>query len=147
MKKQYYSYTQFLEDSKILATKSKDFNADAILAIARGGMTLGHFMASILNNRNIFTINSISYNNENQLSNIEVFNIPDLQKYKTVLIVDDIVDTGKTVKEILEILQKKYPNIEFKIASIFYKTTACIRPDFFVNEASMWIDFFWEADI
>lgn len=147
MKKQYYSYTQFLEDSKILATKSKDFNADAILAIARGGMTLGHFMASILNNRNIFTINSISYNNENQLSNIEVFNIPDLQKYKTVLIVDDIVDTGKTVKEILEILQKKYPNIEFKIASIFYKTTACIRPDFFVNEANMWIDFFWEADI
>ena len=147
MKKQYYSYTQFLEDSKILATKSKDFNADAILAIARGGMTLGHFMASILNNRNIFTINSISYNNENQLSNIEVFNIPDLQKYKTVLIVHDIVDTGKTVKEILEILQKKYPNIEFKIASIFYKATACIRPDFFVNEASMWIDFFWEADI
>lgn len=147
MEKQYYSYSEFLEDSKSLSLQSKDFNADVILAVARGGMTLGHFMASFLDNRNLFSINSISYDHEKQLSTIEIFNIPNLEKYKKVLIVDDIVDSGKTLKEIIDLLQNKYPNTEFKIASIFYKHTACIKPDYYVKEANKWIDFFWEADL
>lgn len=147
MEKQYYSYNEFLVDAKKIASMSNNFDADAILAVARGGVTLGHFLASIQNNRNLFTINSISYDNEQQLSSIEIFNIPDLARYKKVLIVDDIVDSGNTLKVILDLLEKKFPNIEFKIASLFYKKTACIKADFSVHEATKWIDFFWEADV
>lgn len=39
----FYSYEEFKEDVKILAKEIKeDFNPDALLAIARGGMSLGH---------------------------------------------------------------------------------------------------------
>ena len=62
-------------------------------------------------------------------------------------IIDDIVDSGETMKEILFILKEKFPNIEFKIATLFYKNTALIKPDFSVREANEWIDFFWEVDV
>jgi xanthine phosphoribosyltransferase len=147
LKKEKYTYEMFTEDSKYLANEVKEFNPEVILAIARGGVTLGHFLASILDNRNLFTINSISYEKDKQLSTIDIFNVPDLSKYNKVLIVDDIVDSGKTLKEILLLLNSKYPNTKFEIASIYYKTRAVLKPNYYVREATTWIDFFWETDI
>ena len=58
-----------------------------------------------------------------------------------MLIADDIIDSGETMKNILDILKDKFPNIEFKVASLFYKKTAIIQPDFIEKEATQWIDF------
>jgi xanthine phosphoribosyltransferase len=63
-----------------------------------------------------------------------------------VLLLDDIVDSGQTIKEVLDHLQQCFPNVEFKIASIYYKKTAVIQPDFAIHEANDWIEFFWEKD-
>ncbi|MGJ0342827.1 phosphoribosyltransferase family protein [Arcobacter cryaerophilus gv. pseudocryaerophilus] len=125
----------------------KDFKADAFLSIARGGLTLSHLMSQALNQRNVFTINSISYDRKNQKESIEIFNIPDLKSYKKVLIIDDIVDSGKTMIEVFKILKEKFPNTEFKLATLFYKKTALIKPDFYIKQTDMWIEFFWEVDI
>lgn len=147
MKKLYYSYDMFKEDTKKLISICEDFEADAILAVARGGLTLSHLMAQALNKRELFTINSISYDKKEQKDSVEIFNIPKLDGYKKVLIVDDIVDSGKTMVCILELLKKEYPNVEFKIATLFYKSTALIKPDFFVKQTDIWIEFFWEVDL
>lgn len=29
----------------------------------------------------------------------------------------------------------------------FYKKTALIKPDFYIKQTDMWIEFFWEVDI
>ena len=147
MEKLHYTYDLFVLDTKILIEKSKSFQPDVILAVARGGLTLSHFMAQAMNIRNLFSLNSIHYNDETKLDTFEIFNIPDLSNTKRVLIVDDIVDSGETMVEILKILNKKFPNTKFKIATLFYKKSALIQPDFSVKEANCWIDFFWEADI
>ena len=147
MRKLHYTYDLFITDTKLLVEKSKDFNPEIILAVARGGLTLSHFMAQAMNIRNLFSLNSIHYNDETKLDTFDISNIPDLFKAKKVLIVDDIVDSGETMVEILKILNNKFPNIEFKIATLFYKKSALIQPDFTVNEADCWIDFFWEVDI
>jgi len=47
----------------------------------------------------------------------------------------------------LKILEEKYSHCEFKIATIYYKKTALIQPDFTVREAKKWIEFFWEIDL
>ena len=104
-------------------------------------------MSQALNQRNVFTINSISYDRKNQKDSIEIFNIPDLSSYKRVLIIDDIVDSGKTMVEIFRVLNEKYPNIEFKLATLFYKPTALLKPDFYINKTDIWIEFFWEVDV
>ena len=147
MKKLYYSYDLFIKDSQILVNLCRAFDADILLAVARGGLTLSHLMAQALDIRNLFTLNSIHYEGEQKLDTFNIFNIPDLSFAKKILIIDDIIDSGETMQEILIILNNKYPNIEFKIATLFYKSTALIKPDFSVREANEWIDFFWEVDI
>lgn len=147
MEKYYYSYEEFIKDTKELIASSRDFNADVLLGIARGGLTLGHFMGEALNTRNVYTLNSIHYEGTQKLDTFEIFNIPDLSKASKVLILDDIVDSGETMVEILKILKKKFPHVEFKLATIFYKKTALLQPDFSVKEATQWIEFFWEKDI
>lgn len=49
--------------------------------------------------------------------------------------------------EVFKILIEKFPNTEFKLATLFYKKTALIKPDFYIKETDMWIEFFWEVDI
>lgn len=142
----YYPYEKFVTDVKKLAQMTKEYNPDTIIAIARGGVTLGHAYASATDNRQLMTINSILYEEDKRGSKCEIFNIPNLSSAKRVLLVDDIIDSGQTVKEVMEQLKISYPDVEIKIASIYYKTTAVIQADFSLHEATDWINFFWEVD-
>lgn len=147
MEKYYYAYSEFLEDTKNLIQQCKSYDCDVILGISRGGLTLSHFMGEALNIRKVYALNSIHYEGTKKLDTFNIFNIPDLSEASKVLILDDIVDSGETMQEIFRILNEKFPKVEFKLATLFYKTTAVLQPDFSVKEAPSWIDFFWEADI
>lgn len=143
----FYTYEEFRVDVKILAKDIKEnFNPEVLLAVARGGMSLGHSLAVVLNTRNLFSLNSIHYEGTKKLDTIEIFNIPDISKYKKVLLVDDIVDSGESLLEIKRVLQEKFPHTEFKIATIFYKKSALLIPDFKVKEAKEWVNFFWDIE-
>ena len=143
----YYGYEDFNKDSKILLEKVKPYNPDTLLIIARGGLTLGHVLSLGLNLRQVYTINSVYYEKDKALDKSKVFNIPNLSKSKKVLIVDDIIDSGETIENVHQTIQSMYKECDFKIATLFYKTTATMAPDFFIREANEWIDFFWEVDI
>ena len=142
----YYAYDEFVKDTKELVRLCRDYQPDTLLAIARGGLTLGHAFAHATHNRRLFTINSILYEGDKKGSSCEIFNIPELKGAKKVLILDDIIDSGQTVKEVLELLKSSFPELEFKTASLFYKSSAVIQPDFSIHEAKEWIGFFWEKD-
>lgn len=144
----YYSFNQFSEDIKRFSIQIRDeFNPDAIVAIARGGVTLSHFLAVALENRNLFALNSIHYDGKKKLDDVKLLNIPDLCGYKRVLVVDDIVDSGESLSKIKEVLQKSYPECEIRIATIFYKKKAIIKPDFWLHLSDDWVHFFWDISI
>ena len=143
----FYSYDEFKVDVNMLAKEIKPYKPDVILAIARGGMTLGHFLAEALEMRDLYAINSIHYEETRKLDTIDIFNVPDLSKAKKVVIVDDIIDSGETMIEIKKVLNKHYPDLELKVASIYYKEKALLRPDFAAREATEWIEFFWDFRI
>lgn len=144
----YYTYDEFARDVRVMARQIRDeFAPDAILAVARGGMTLGHSLAVALNNRNLFSLNSIHYENTNKLDTIDIFNIPDLSGVSKVLLVDDIVDSGESMVAIKAELLRLYPELEIKIATVFYKNTALLLPEFRVKEATEWVEFFWDLNI
>ena len=144
----FYSYDEFAVDAKRMAKQIKDeFDPEVILAVARGGLTLGHSLAVALNNRNLFTLNSIHYEDTNKLDTINIFNVPDLSKYTKILLVDDIIDSGESMVEIKRELLKRYPNLDIKIATVFYKEKALLLPEFKVKEAHDWIEFFWDIHI
>ena len=144
----FYSYDEFAVDAKRMAKQIKDeFDPEVILAGARGGLTLGHSLAVALENRNLFTLNSIHYEDTNKLDTIQIFNVPDLSKYTKILLVDDIIDSGESMVEIKRELLKRYPNLDIKIATVFYKEKALLLPEFKVKEAHDWVEFFWDIHI
>jgi phosphoribosyltransferase len=144
----FYSYDEFAVDAKKMAKQIKDeFDPEVILAVARGGLTLGHSLAVALENRNLFTLNSIHYEDTNKLDTIQIFNVPDLSRYTKILLVDDIIDSGESMVEIKRELLKRYPNLEIKIATVFYKEKALLLPEFKVKEAHDWVEFFWDIHI
>lgn len=146
MIKQYYSYENFRDDLKILTKKiNKPF--DAIMGISRGGLSMAQMLGEYYDIRKVYAINSISYKDTIKLDEVKIFNIPDLSASKAVLIVDDIVDSGDTLVKILDILKEKYPQVDLYVASIFYKKSAKIAPDWFVREPKNWIEFFWTVDL
>jgi xanthine phosphoribosyltransferase len=142
--KEFYSFKEFQKDIKSLTNEIKKYNPDCLVAIARGGLTLAHFLAESLNMRSVYTINSIHYEGEKKLDTFEIKNIPDLNNHKKIVLVDDISDSGETLKEIVDILKTEYPNIEIKTCAIYYKLTSLVIPDFKVRVADKWITFFWE---
>ena len=142
----YYPYDRFVNDVKALVKLTQSYQPDTLIAIARGGLTLGHAYAIATDNRRLTTINSVLYEGDQRGKSCEIFNVPELSNTKKVLLLDDIVDSGQTIKEVLEHLQGCFPEVEFKIASIYYKKTAVIQPDFALHEAHDWIEFFWEKD-
>ena len=142
----YYPYQEFREDLKILVKKI-DFEFDAIIAIARGGMIIAQMIGEYFDIRDVFIINSIGYKGDKRIDSIKIFNIPNLDRSKNILIVDDIIDSGQTIKEILNILNKNHSKKVFKTASIFYKKEALYKPDFFVKYTTKWVDFFWSIDL
>ena len=146
MEKHYYPYEDFLADT-IDLTEKIDWTFDSIIAIARGGMTLAHLLGEYYDIREVYSINTIGYEDTTKLESVKVFNVPELNEAKSVLIVDDIVDSGDTLIEVLKVLRQMYPAVIFKTASLFYKKSAKIAPDWYVQEADKWIEFFWTEDI
>ncbi len=143
----YYGYENFREDTRKLIEHSKGFKPQAIIAIARGGLSIAHCMAEGLDIREVHALRTELYDNTKKRDSISVFNNCEIfDSVKRVIVVDDISDSGDTLDAVMKDLKKKNPTIEFKTATLFYKKTSIYRPDYWINEADEWIEFFWEKD-
>jgi hypoxanthine phosphoribosyltransferase len=146
MEKIYYSCEDFQRDVLVLKDKLNSLNnISVIIPIARGGLTFSHKLGEVLNIRNISSINAISYNGDKKLNNIKVFGEPNLLNLKTALIVDDISDSGRTLKTVVAFLKEKYPDINIFTATIFINPKTEFIPDFYLHKTEKWINFFWES--
>ncbi len=124
----------------------KDSQIEAIVTVARGGLSLSHAIAEGLDIRQVQSIRTELYDKGVKRDKLEVFDTCRLEELKKVLVVDDIADSGDTLKAVMEHLTKKYKEIEFISCTLFYKKTSVYEPHFWINEADDWIDFFWERD-
>ncbi len=144
--KQYYSYTHFKKDINILLGQLVSQEFESIVGIARGGLTMAHAVSEGLNIRNVQTLRTELYDDTTKRSQISLYAQCDFKNIKKVLVVDDIADSGETLKAVMEHLRSKSPDIEFKVATLFYKESSAFEPDFWINKADTWIEFFWEKD-
>ena len=142
----YYAYEEFKNDTKNLIAVVKDFEAEVLVGIARGGLTLAHAMGEGLELREVQTLRTELYDGADKRSQITVFDTVALKNVQRVLVVDDIADSGETLAVVMQYFKEKYPQILFKSATLFYKQTSVYKPHFWINEADDWIDFFWERD-
>ncbi|MBU1659338.1 phosphoribosyltransferase [bacterium] len=142
----YYAYENFKNDANALIQEIKEFNPQAIIGIARGGLTLSHALAEGLNIRDVQTIRTELYDAANKREELTICGRCSFGDVQRVLVVDDIADSGDTLKAVMNYLACGASEIEFKSATLFYKKTSVYEPHFWINEADDWIDFFWERD-
>ena len=141
------SWDQIHRDSRALAWRldgqgPADGAWKAVVAITRGGMAPAMIVARELDIRTVDTISIKSYDNQTQ-SEAKVLKSPDdalMGDGAGVLIVDDLVDSGKT----LEVVRKLYPKAHF--ATVYAKPKGRPMVDTFITEVSQdtWIFFPWD---
>lgn len=143
------SWDQMHRDSRALAWRldnqgpKEDGSWRAVVAITRGGMVPACVIARELNIRVVDAIAISSYDHQNQGS-ATVLKAPDAQVMGKdgdgVLIVDDLVDTGRT----LEVVRALYPKAH--LACVYAKPKGKALVNTFVTEVSQdtWIFFPWD---
>jgi xanthine phosphoribosyltransferase len=142
------SWDQIHRDSRALAWRLDRRGPDdgawrAVVAITRGGMAPAMIVARELDIRTIDTISIRSYDWQQQ-TEVQILKAPDAAVMAEggtgVLIVDDLVDTGKT----LELVRRLYPNAHF--ATVYAKPQGRPLVDTFITEVSQdtWIFFPWD---
>lgn len=142
----YYAYEDFKQDTNTIIKRVESFKADAIVGVARGGLTLAHALAEGLKIREVQAIRTELYDDMSKREQLSVFDTLSFTDASRVLIVDDIADSGETLLAVMEHLKVKYPHILFHSATLFYKKSSLYEPHTWINEADDWIDFFWERD-
>jgi len=66
-----------------------------------------------------------------------------LVKGKKVLVMDDVADTGKSLR-LVKLHLRERGAAEVRIATVYYKPWSVIIPDYYMKETRSWIIFPWE---
>ncbi len=130
---------------------NESYARDLIIGISRGGLVpLGYLAGEkMFNTRNTMSIAVESYESDQQgeITLLHPIHFEDFKKYKNILVVDDIVDSGQTIRFVLDTLKANLPNASIKTAVLYHKPkVAALTPDYYVQETDDWIVFPWEQD-
>lgn len=145
------SWDQFHRDARALAWRLAGAGPfEAIVCITRGGLVPAAIVSRELGTRVIETVCIASYHDYTSQGDLKVLKTiaPNLLNLggeggKGVLVVDDLVDTGKTARIVRDML----PNAHF--ATVYAKPLGRPLVDTFVTEVSQdtWIYFPWDMGL
>lgn len=126
--------------------KIQNYKPDLIVGIARGGLIPARILTDLLETPQFATIEVEFYLGINQTRHEPVLKQPlsASVRYKKILLVDDIADTGKTLQLAKSHLQDK-GSMEIKIATLYLKLQSISKPDFYEKQTSNWVIFPWDT--
>ena len=162
MDKLFINSDELLKDSFQLAWKvyESGFKPNYIVGVWRGGAPIGiavqEFLSVLGVKSDHVAIRTSHYSGINQSNqNVQVYGlnyvIRQLESEDSLLIVDDVHDTGLSIKQIIADLKaackKNTPDI--KVATPYFKPTknkTDRKPDFYLHETDEWLVFPHELD-
>ncbi len=144
------TWARFGEATRELAVQiaGSGFRPDLVLAVARGGLTVGGALAYALAVKNCGAMNVEFYTSVDERLDVPVVLPPTLSvvdiKGLKVLIADDVADTGRT----LELVRHEIaPHVaEARCAVLYYKPRSVILPEYVWAHTDRWIDFPWSSE-
>jgi len=144
---EYLTWERFLKVSEKTAEKMNAvrYRPDFIVSLARGGWVYGRVLCDYLNVSDLVSLKvehwGMTATPDGEAKIKYPFNI-DLTGRK-VLIVDDISDTGKSLKVATEYIKGMNP-ADIKTTTLFYLTGSSFKPDFYGEEMTWrWVVFPW----
>ncbi|MEM3400157.1 MAG: phosphoribosyltransferase [Candidatus Micrarchaeia archaeon] len=124
----------------------RGFAPDVIVAISRGGLIPARILADFLGIKRIYVMGIEFYEEPGRHGKKPRITqqIPKkLVKRKKVLLVDDISDTGESLKAARKQLKGA---LRVKTATLSFKPKSKYRPDFFVQTTTKWVVYPWEKE-
>jgi len=142
---EYVDWDSFIVKVRQLAhtIKNANYKPDIILGISRGGLIPATILSHILKVKRLSSIQVEHYDDEGNELNVKILsNSNDFIQFDNILVVDDVADSGKTLKVVKDMLETK----NVKLAVVYYKPWSNIVPDFYVRTTKNWIIFPWELE-
>ena len=136
--------------SRELATRiARDgFRPDAIVAIARGGLTLAGVLGYALDVKMLGSLNVEFYTGVGETLVAPVVLPPTLDQEslagKSILLVDDVADSGRTLSLVLQLLQAG--GGEVRTVCLYAKSHSVQEPDYVWRRTDSWILFPWSSE-
>lgn len=116
-----------------------DFRPELIVAIARGGFVPARILCDQLGISELASLRIVHYRaggaKEKQARLVAPLNVP--VAGKKVLLVDDLIDSGDTLKVALTHLRSLRP-LDVKTAVMLVKPAAAVQPDFVAHRFRVW---------
>jgi hypoxanthine phosphoribosyltransferase len=121
------------------------FKPDIIVGISRGGWPPARVLSDLLSNPNVANVRAEFYLGIAETGSEPTLTQPVSVKTrgKKILIVDEVADTGKSLRMVREHIVKEGAK-EARTVTVYYKPWSIVRPDYFAKETSDWIVFPWE---
>ncbi|MED5299065.1 MAG: phosphoribosyltransferase family protein, partial [Actinomycetota bacterium] len=121
------------------------YEPEMILSIARGGLCIGGALGYALAVKNTYTMNVEFYTGVDERLEVPRILPPapdfvDLGQAK-LLIVDDVADTGHTLKSVHDFCAGKVG--EVRTAVIYEKSHSVVQCDYVWRRTDLWINFPW----
>jgi hypoxanthine phosphoribosyltransferase len=130
--------------------KSEYGKPRAILYIERGGMVLAKMLSDMLGVKEMYGVQIVAYESVNRQGQ-GMYILPhyislDMKKGEYLLLVDDIADSGKTLKAASDLFSKKYGRLV--VATMAYKKRSVFKPDVIGKTVpdNAWIVFGYEEN-
>jgi len=125
--------------------RKANFKPDVIVGVSRGGWPPARIISDLLENPELANVKAEFYLGVAKTKGEAVITQPvsTSVKGKRVLVVDEVADTGKSLRLVQSHL-KEQGATEVKILTIYYKPWSVVVPDWYGKETSRWIVFPWE---
>ncbi|WP_139978585.1 phosphoribosyltransferase [Nocardioides litoris] len=143
------TWTAFGEAVDDLArqVRADGYQPDLVLSVARGGLALGMGLGYALGVKDVAVINVELYTGVDERLPAPVVRPPtpapvELEG-RTVLVVDDIADTGLTLRHVQQFCAGHVADV--RSAVVFEKDRSVVRPDYAWRRTEKWVDFAWSA--
>ncbi len=122
-----------------------DFRPHIIVGISRGGWPPARVMSDLLGNPELANVRVEFYLGVAETKKKPVITqaVSMPVKAKNVLVLDDVADTGHSLKLVKDHVMRKGADA-VKTGTIYYKPWSVIVPDFYEKETRRWIVFPWE---
>ena len=130
-------YHDLIEQLVLIVARS-GIEFDHVLCLARGGLRVGDVISRVLD-RPLAILSTSSYRASGGSEQGELYVAPSVTSAQgplsgRVLVVDDLVDSGVTLAEVVRMLPERYQDITaVKSAVIWFKAISSFAPDFYVR--------------
>ena len=135
-----------LIEQLILKVDDDHFEFDSLLCLARGGMRIGDIFSRVYN-MPLAVMATSSYREEagkvqGDLDIASFITTTGGELHGKLLLVDDMVDSGKTIIKVIEHLRERFPAItEVRVGVLWWKSHSVCKPDYWADylESNPWI--------